>query len=181
MSGGKYTRTNIALLNNKLKKIKTPQHVKVVDDSIIPILRDIALKAIGWFDENAVKYGLNNDTYNLRDSIGVGLFKQGILIDIVAPSPKASVAHQWTYHKVQYETKGHDKLLSVLANTHKANMNEYNFVLICAAPYGFFLDRGLGPDKLGNGDASKAGYGWWTDGLIPFINKYVQSKLNEIP
>lgn len=177
MGKDSYTNENWKVIAKALKGKGVKSTGILSEKDIIAILEDIAQYAVAWFDGNGSKYGIQDQTSNLRDSIGVGLFQGGTLITLIAPASEAASPKKWTYHGTQYETKGTDKLQAVLGNIHTANMSTYSLSIVCAAPWGFFLDEGLGPDPLGSGNSSKNGYGWWTSGLVPDVTSYANQKI----
>lgn len=128
-----------------------------------------------WIDDHPLFY--KDQTYNLRDSIGVGVYKDGVLLNwIQHPSPKATVRGKYAPpHKEDapalYYTyfQGRDLLNQAISNGVASNFAKYVLVVYATAPYGLLVEDGGG----------KRGTGWWTEGLVPYVKKRFLSELTK--
>jgi hypothetical protein len=130
----------------------------------VEIFTEVAKSVFAFID--ATGY-YNDETFNLRDSVGVGIYDGGTLVKwIDNPTPKASGTTTYTYHGVKHTISGRDKLEKAINNAHRTTMGQYSMIIFCAAPYGYFVEK-----SLGDGGDNKRGKGWWSEGLIPEVRK----------
>jgi len=162
---GAYTAHNLGVVQRRMGSRLGNSGDAVAVEIFVKVAQSV-------FDFIDAKGYYENDTYNLRDSIGVGIYESGALVRwIDNPSPKATASKTYIYHGQKYTISGRDKLEKAINNAHRVGMGQYSMIIFCAAPYGFFVDRGLGAEPLGSGDTSKRGYGWWSEGLIPEVRR----------
>lgn len=165
-------RRNKEIFDKKIKKFLD----NVLERNLMQLLEFIGKYVKDWVKSESAAYW-ENDTYNLRDSIGAGLYKNGRLVKFIGNPAKASSPAKYTYHGVQYTMSGRRKLMTALGNNHLANSGKYVLAIFCEAPYGFFLEHGLGPEPLSSGDDSKKGFGWWSNGLVPYVQERFEVQL----
>ncbi|MEG1289559.1 MAG: hypothetical protein RRY36_09615 [Bacteroidaceae bacterium] len=149
---------------------------KALEKKLLRFLSSMGKYVSDWVSSESKHYW-TDATYNLKDSIGSGLYKDGALIKFIGNPASASISTTYIYHKQMYNMSGRNKLMSALQNNHLSNTGKYVLAVFCEAPYGFFLEHGLGPDGIDAGDSSKKGYGWWSEGLVPYINEKFELEL----
>lgn len=139
---------------------------------IKPIFVLTAASVFEWIDDHPAFY--QDQTYNLRDSIGVGVYKDGVLLNwIQHPSPKAVKQGRYAAPNAQYYTyfKGRDLLRKAIAGGKESNLAKYTLVLYATAPYGLLVEDGNG----------RRGTGWWTQGLVPHVKaRFIYEKKRRI-
>lgn len=157
---GAYTTHNLGVLQRRMGS-----RLGSSGDAVaVEIFVKVAQSVFTWIDSQ--KY-YENDTFNLRDSIGVGIYNSGTLVKwIDNPTPRATSSKTYTYHGVQYTMSGRDKLEKAINNAHRIGMGTYSMIVFCEAPYGYFVEK-----SLGYGGDNKQGKGWWSQGLIPEIRR----------
>lgn len=136
---------------------------------IMPIFTQTADAVFEWIDGLSVLY--LNDTFNLRDSIGFGVFKHGVLLNwIQTPSPKATSNKFFNPVSGKYENEmsfysitlsGRELLNKAIADGEYSTIADYAIVLYVAMPYGVDVEYGGG----------KRGTGWWSEGLVPYVQE----------
>jgi len=120
------------------------------------IFSEVAESVFDWIDTQSKYY--ENDTYNLRDSIGLGAFKQGVLQQwIITPESVATRDRHFKYGDTVMDVNGRQMLMSAIQSGDSAKFSLYSLVLYAAAPYGVLVEDGNG----------KRGTGWWSEGLVP--------------
>lgn len=130
------------------------------------------------FDWMSKQTYYTNRTYNLSDSVGVGIYKKGVLVKWVTnPSAKAQKPRMITYHGERIEINGRALLQSALnASAGAAGVfADYTLIVFAKAPYGAWVDL-----SLGDGGSNKQGKGWWSDGLVPHVKETFQAEFNKI-
>ena len=158
---GAYTTHNLGVLQRRMGSRLGSSGDAVAVEIFVKVAQSVFafIDAKGYYD---------NDTNNLRNSIGIGIYASGVLVKwIDNPTPLPEAPKTYIYHGVKYPVSGKDKLEKAINNAHRVNMGAYSMIIFCAIPYGYFLDRGLGY----GGGSSKTGYGWWSHGLIPEVRK----------
>lgn len=137
---------------------------------IMPIFAATAQAIFDWIDNHKGYY--QNQTYNLRDSTGVGVFKDGVLVEWISnPAPIAQIDTPYLSGDSMLYTyiNGRDLLNEAIKSGQHSDFAKYTLVLYSAAPYGVEVDEGGG----------KRGTGWWSQGLIPLVEKTFISESNK--
>ena len=155
---------NLAVIRNGVKKAMPDIEQRV----IMSVFTLTAAAVFEWIDGHEGYY--MDQTYNLRDSIGVGVFKKGVLVNwIQTPSPKATSGKYFTKRSDEYASgnnpystyiSGRELLNDAISRGEYSNFAEYALVVYATAPYGILVEDGNG----------KRGTGWWTEGLIPYVS-----------
>lgn len=130
------------------------------------------------FDWMGKQNYFTNRTYNLMDSVGVGIYKKGVLVNWVTnPGKKASSPRQITYHGNRMSIDGRSLLQEAInaSAAMVASFADYTLVVFAKAPYGAWVDL-----SLGDGGTNKAGKGWWSEGLVPHIKDVFKKEFNKI-
>ena len=130
-----------------------------------------------WIDAGNLSW--DNDTYNLRDSIACGVYQDGMLVKLFTMEPAKGTPKTYTYHKMRMSADGTRLVKSVFLQRPYTEPGTH-IVFRCPLNYGFFLEYGLGPDKMGSGNPAKKGYGWWSNELVPQIEKEFRRIANEL-
>lgn len=158
----KHRLHNIAVLRKGIKET-----ISLLEaDTVISIAKVVSDAVYGWIDSHTAYY--EDDTYNLRDSIGIGIYKQGVLMKWVhMPSPKATKGRKFYEGNGSYiMVHGRDLLNEAIQNSSYANYAMFSFVLYSAAPYGIIVEDG----------DDKRGTGWWSEGLVPYVkSKFIEA------
>lgn len=139
---------------------------------VMSIFTLVANKIFSWIDSHPAYY--KDQTFNLRDSIGVGVYKNGAIVQwIHNPAPKATRKKKFKERGVDYASFGvgeHDywQLLSgrellnnAISNAEYAKFADYTLAVFATAPWGLLVEDGKG----------KRGTGWWTEGLVPYVKE----------
>lgn len=130
---------------------------------VISIFTNVSAAVFEWIDSHAGYY--QDQTYNLRDSIGVGVYRKGVLVKwIQTPSPKAIRGKRFSPgadSPYYYTIHGRDLLINATQNATSHNLALYALVVFAAAPYGIMVEDGDG----------KRGTGWWSEGLVPYVRQ----------
>lgn len=124
---------------------------------------------------NNSDYRFGDYSLGLKNSMGVGIFKDGVLTDWVHnPAYEGDVS-------LSVELFGADMLSRAVEGRRALDMalqseafggNDWSFIFIAAAPYaeivdeGFYTRTGINP-----------GQGWWTDDFRDWVIKDVVSQL----
>lgn len=158
----KHRLHNIAVFRKGIKAI-----IPVLESgSVITIAKIVSDAVYGWIDSHTAYY--EDDTYNLRDSIGIGIYKQGVLVKWVQmPSPKATEGRRFSMGGKNYTVvHGRELLNEAIQGSDYANFAMFSFVLYATAPYGIIVEDGDG----------KRGTGWWSEGLVPYVkSKFIEA------
>ena len=161
---------------------------------IVPVINEKYVKKVfvntakAVFDWMSKQSYFTNRTYNLSDSVGVGIYKQGVLVNWVTnPASKASAPRVITYHGERISVDGRALLQEAInaSASMAATFADYTLVIFVKAPYGAWVELGLG--AYGDSDGSdgqshpaKAGYGWWSEGLVPYIKETFVTEFNKV-
>lgn len=122
-----------------------------------------------WISSGNLKF--DNHTFNLVESIACGVYQNGVLVKLYLMSPQKSVPKKYTYHGMRMNADGL-RLARAVFEYRPAKSEGISIVFRCPLNYGFFVEHGLGPSTYAEGgNPSKKGYGWWSDGLVPYIKK----------
>lgn len=151
---------------------------------IVPTFNEKYVKAVfvntakEVFDWMSKQDYFTNRTYNLSDSVGIGIYKQGTLVSwITNPSKKASMPREITYRGQRISVDGRALLQDAInaSASMAAAFADYTLIVFVKAPYGAWVDL-----SLGDGGSNKAGKGWWTDGLVPHVKDTFKKEFNNI-
>jgi hypothetical protein len=146
-------------------------------DSAIKIAERLWDSISSWIDNGNLSW--TDRTYNLRDSIACGVYENGVLIRLLTMPDKKGSPKQYYYHKMRMTADGM-RLVRETFTLRPFTQSGVHIVFRCPLNYGFFLEYGLGPNKLGSGDETKVGYGWWSNELVPQIKKEYKRIVNEL-
>lgn len=161
---------------------------------IVPVINEKYVKAVfvntaqEVFDWMGKQSYFTNRTYNLMDSVGVGIYKQGVLVKWVTnPGKKASGPREITYHGNRMSIDGRSLLQEAInaSAAMAAVFADYTLVVFAKAPYGAWVDLGLGAyggsdGRDGQSNPGKTGYGWWSDGLVPHVKDAFRREFNKV-
>lgn len=151
---------------------------------IVPVINEKYVKAVfvntaqEVFDWMSKQSYFTNRTYNLMDSVGVGIYKQGVLVKWVTnPGKKASGPRQITYHGNRMSINGRSLLQEAINSSAAmaAAFADYTLIVFAKAPYGAWVDL-----SLGDGGSNKAGKGWWSEGLVPHVKDAFRREFNKV-
>lgn len=151
---------------------------------IVPVINEKYVKTVfvntakAVFDWMSKQSYFTNRTYNLMDSVGVGIYKQGVLVKWVTnPGKKASAPRMITYHRERISVDGRALLQEAInaSAAMAAAFADYTLVVFAKAPYGAWVDL-----SLGDGGSNKRGKGWWSDGLVPHVKEAFQTEFNKV-
>ena len=161
----KYQAHNQKVLRNELAK-KTPR----IKEALLMALFSTVTKAVyEWIDNHTGTY--EDDTFNLRDSIGVGIYNKGTLVQWFAmPEKKATKNRPFTYKGQKESVNGRNLLNSALSVALHAGDSDYELIVYCTAPYGVLVENGNG----------KRGTGWWSENFIPHIRNIFESEYKKL-
>lgn len=168
-----FTAHNLQVIQ---KQIRVAKDKGVVSDEIaITILNRVANSVLDWVrDKN---YTYENQTYNLTDSIGCAIYKNGRVIQVLYNTPYASGPRRNTYKGVRSMINGRTLLFQSLNDVEIASKGQYVLGVFVAAPYGASVDL-----SLGRGGSNKRGKGWFSgpNGLKEFAEKEFIRIKNEL-
>lgn len=164
----RYESQNLNVIRNGIKKmIPMLEH-----DNVKTIFIETSHAVFEWIDAHSAYY--QDQTYNLRDSIGVGVYKEGVLQQWVQhPQAKATDKRLFTYKGEKIYVDGRELLQEAITAGDESDFADYALVLFAAAPYGILVEEGGG----------KRGTGWWSEGLVPYVRERfitIASKYNAI-
>ena len=142
---------------------------------IMSIFTLVANKIFSWIDSHPAYY--KDQTFNLRDSIGVGVYKNGAIVQwIHNPAPKATRKKKFAPRSEEYGggnapysvlISGRELLNEAISNAKYAKFADYTLAVFATAPWGLLVEDGKG----------KRGTGWWTEGLVPYIKERFASEI----
>ena len=136
----KWMPHNIEVIKKKCK------HYLVVDQRpmLINILTNIAQSLINFIENDA---RIPEDTSNLRDATGIGIYIDGSLAKFV-PAKKATKKQKSGFHyRNEYGIDGAEYLSQAIADASTSFNNGIWIVLFSAVPYAYFLNN---PELVGN-------------------------------
>lgn len=148
---------------------------KLNEKYVEQIFKNTADAVFKWIDSQNY---FTNRTYNLRDSVGVGIYKGDTLVKWVGnPSTKAAGPRLITYHRQQEYVNGRIRLnrAIIAKQATVGRMNDYTLVVFAAAPYGAWVEM-----SLGDGGRNKQGKGWWSEGLVPAVKNAFVIEFNKV-
>lgn len=162
---GNQTSHNLRVIQDALQSRGTP----VSDEVCLPILKELGEYVMNWISTKTYTY--TDRTYNLTDSTGCAIYKDGVLTEFkYYPRKQATKRGRYTYHKQRYEFDGRELLTEALAGKPLENMGKYTLVVISKAPYGVWVN-----ESKGNGPDNKAGKGWFDE-----LKSDTTDKFNEL-
>lgn len=139
------------------------------------IFENTAKEVASWMDSQTY---YTNRTYNLTDSVGVGVYKKGVLVSWAGnPAKRASVANIIRYRGNMIHVDGRSLLNEAIrkgSSTYGA-FADYTLVVFAEAPYAYWVDQ-----SLGSGGNNKKGKGWWSEGLVPHIKSTFVKEFNKV-
>lgn len=163
---GNYTLSNIGKIGSMLNKKGVG--TKVSAEAIKPIAAALWESVLSFIDGNNLSW--DHKSFNLRDSIGCGVYENGVLVHFFLSNPMGNEYKYFTYHKNRIKAKGSSRIRKSILEEPYVRPGVH-IVFRCALAYGFFLEYGLGPNSYPNGDPGKKGYKWWSQELVPYIIK----------
>ena len=163
-----YESKNLNIIRTGIKKI-----IPMIENSNVrTIATEVSHAVFEWIDAHSLYY--QDQTYNLRDSIGIGVYRQGQLQQwIQHPQAKATEKRSFTYKGEKIYVDGRQLLQEAISLGEESDFADYSFVLYASAPYGILVEEGGG----------KRGTGWWSEGLVPYVRERfitITSKYNAI-
>lgn len=167
-----YTSHNIGVLQKFFRQGKGDLKS---DKLAIEILNRVANSVLDWVrDKN---YTYENDTYNLTDSIGCAIYKNGHVIQALYNGTQASSPRVIRYKGGTYTINGRTLLTKALNDGEIASMGQYVLGVFVATPYGKWVDL-----SLGYGGDNKRGKGWFSGpgGLKEFAEQEFNRVKNEL-
>lgn len=151
-----YMSDNLNTIRNGIKKFMPAMEM----DSVRIIFTETSKAVFEWIDAHSLYY--QDQTFNLRDSIGVGIYKQGVLQEwIHEPTQKATTKRPFTYNGEKMMVDGRELLMEAISLGDESDFGDYTLVVYATAPYGILVEEGGG----------KRGTGWWSEGLIPYVTE----------
>lgn len=137
---------------------------KQVESSIEDMFRYMSNMVDRWL-ETQNRY--HNQTYNLTDSVGVGTYKHGVLVNWHQTRPAmGSTRNLWVSKGNIIPINGFELLQTAVSEGEGSSFAEYALVVYAAVPYAEWVEL-----SLGTGGSDKRGKHWWSGGLIPFVQK----------
>ena len=167
-----YTSHNIGVLQKFFRQGKGDLKS---DKLAIEILNRVANSILDWVKDKSYTY--ENDTYNLTDSIGCAIYKDGRVIQTLYNPSFAQGPSIMYYKKVRYSINGRSLLTKALNDGEIASMGQYVLGVFVATPYGKWVDL-----SLGYGGDNKRGKGWFSgpNGLKEFAEQEFNRIKNEL-
>lgn len=158
--------------------------------AILPRIEEKYVRQIFENTAKAVASWLDTQTYftdrtnNLRDSIGVGIYKEGVLQTWIENSPRKATQEMVTiYHGEELSINGRELLNSAItsAASEAGSFATYTMIVFAKAPHGEWVDLGLGYPQPADGfKPSKKGFGWWHDGLVTEVQSVFAREFNSV-
>ena len=151
---------------------------KQVEAYLEPRIREVFRQsALAIFDRiNRDDFKFESQTDNLRASMGIGVFKDGLLTDWVENPNIAAQPKTMRYKGTTYEIDGRQALEEALAAIDVKGMGKWVMVLVAAVPYALWVDLGEH-----NGIAGyKRGTGWWSEDIVPFITDSFRTNVKQL-
>lgn len=146
-------RRNVEALNRAIA-----EEAGAVDAICLKIMRKTGDYVVGWLKGKTYTY--KDQTYNLTDSTGCAIYKNGVLTEFKYMLDKqATKPRVITYHKTKVTVNGRQLLEEALTNAALVTAHGYSLELFSAAPYGICVNEGLGNQP--NGGGIKRGVGWF--------------------
>ena len=112
-------------------------------------------------------FKFESQSHNLLASIGIGVFKDGVLTDWIANPYVPAELKKFKYKGTVYDIDGQQALNEALGAIDVKGMGKWVMVLVAAVPYALFVDLGLGTQRADGMD--KRGMGWWSDDFAPSV------------
>lgn len=162
---------------DKIRVRLLQEGTNIPEEKAIDVASRLWASISSWIDAGNLSW--DNDTYNLRDSIGCGVYQDGMLVRLFTMEPAKGTPKTYIYHKMRMSADGARLVKSVFLQRPYTEPGTY-IVFRCPLNYGFFLEYGLGPYKIGSGNPTKKGYGWWSNELVPQIKKEFRRIANEL-
>ena len=167
-----FTAYNNRIIEQALRK-KTASATVGTDKAAFEILERTASAIHDWVVAN--NYTYQDQTYNLSDSIGYAIYKNGVLVKMITPLPprRATSERKNIFKGAVRYINGRQLLEEAISSAELANQGQYVLGVYVAAPYGISVDL-----SLGRGGNNKRGKGWFSgpNGLKTFA----EQKFNEI-
>lgn len=129
-------------MNNNLNIIKNAINAKnkALDSKVEAFCIVCANEAYAWLETNKKEW--KNDTYNLIDSTGIAVYKEGTLQSFLALRPKKAISlRRITYHKKKIYVDGRALLESAIS-AYNSNNTYYEFILFSTADYAAAVEAG---------------------------------------
>lgn len=119
-------------------------------------------------------YTYKDQTYNLSDSIGYAIYKNGVLVKMITPLPprRATAPRKNSYKGAVRYINGRQLLNDAISSAELAKQGHYVLGVYVAAPYGGAVDAAVG----------RRGSGWFSgpNGLKAFAENYFNWIKNEL-
>jgi len=164
----KYSGHNLAVIRKGMRVFIPSLEQKY----IMRLFTNVSKAVFEWIDNHPSYY--KDRTFNLRDSIGVGIYKEGVLLDwIHQPSEKATEGKKFKYKNYKTIVYGRELLNEAITGGNYSDIATYALVLYATAPYGLFVE-------LGGPSGGNKGVNWWSEGLIPMVEDKFRQEIKAI-
>lgn len=140
-----------------VKKAFKQDTSSVMEKECLMILQELGDFVLNWLKGKTYTY--MDDTYNLTDSTGCAIYRQGKLTSFkYYPEKQASGPRKIRYKKSQIIVNGRQLLNAALKSRPLQQMGTYTLAVLSMAPYGLWVN-----ESLGDGGTNKRGKGWFDD------------------
>lgn len=150
---------------------------KWIEPRIRTLFTDVAFLI---FDRiNRDDFLFESQTHNLRASIGIGIFKDGVLTDWVT-NPEIPTTNKLLVINGEFTLfDGQLALNEALGSMDVKSLGEWVMVLVAAAPYALAVDTGLEGKQRSDGQP-KRGVGWWSEDFAKEVAEEFRTKAKEL-
>ena len=149
---------------------------KWIEPRIRTLFTDVAFLI---FDRiNRDDFLFESQTHNLRASIGIGIFKDGVLTDWVTNPEIPTTEKKLVYNKEVTLVDGQAALNDALSDIDVKMLGEWVMVLVAAVPYALSVDLGLGTQR--SDGQPKRGVGWWSEDFAKEVAEEFRTKAKEL-
>lgn len=152
---------------DNFKKVFTKYAEEYLDTRIQNVFQKVALSIFDKLMREDVLF--QNQTGTLTASTGIGIFKNGRMVQWV-DNPNYPASQQTVTYKGQKTVVNGQKLLNAtLAATDARTAGKYVMVLVSSAPYAYSVEAGLGTQRADG--MPKRGIGWWSEDIVPYLTQ----------
>lgn len=111
-----------------------------IDGKVEEIIKSCIAEMYSWLDTNEKEW--MNDTYNLLDSTGIGVYKDGVLIELVPlAAARASSPRIITYQGVKKSVNGRNLLIEAINKASDID-GHYTLAIFSTADYARAVEDG---------------------------------------
>lgn len=155
---------------------------RLAENKIREVFEATAQAVYDWIDSQQY---FTNRSGNLKDSIGVAMYRKGVLLDdwYWLPAKGASKELKTRYHGADIVINGREMLNEAIdmGGSLAQEVGDYTLVVFVAAPHGAWVTLGLGsPDPANEFKPTKKGFGWWQDGLRSYATQTFIQNFNRV-